>query len=132
MGLRSARRAADLDTTIARATEPLADAYLAALAEFERHVMAADAPAVVLIDRALVRALLRYVRRLERQFDLLPPGHPAIAMPEMIAKAVADAVAKAEDAVTFSTTHASRSDLHQLALADMPSDRFADGIRVSV
>jgi hypothetical protein len=28
--------------------------------------MAADAPAVVLIDRALIRALLRYVRRLER------------------------------------------------------------------
>ena len=27
--------------------------------------MAADAPAVVMIDRALVRALLRYVRRLE-------------------------------------------------------------------
>ena len=47
------------------------------LAEFEQHVMAADAPAVVLIDRALVRALLRYVRRLERQYDLLPPDHPA-------------------------------------------------------
>ena len=26
------------------------------LAEFEQHVMAADAPAVVLIDRALIRA----------------------------------------------------------------------------
>ncbi len=36
------------------------------LAEFEQHVMASDAPAVVLVDRALVRALLRYVRRLER------------------------------------------------------------------
>ena len=34
------------------------------LAEFERHVMAAD---VVLIDRALIRALLRYVRGLERE-----------------------------------------------------------------
>jgi hypothetical protein len=47
-------------TTIARAREALAG-----LAEFE-HVMAADAPAVVLIDRALIRALLRYVRRPER------------------------------------------------------------------
>ena len=37
------------------------------LVEFEHHVMAADAPAVVLIDRALIRALLRYVRRLERE-----------------------------------------------------------------
>ena len=37
------------------------------LAEFEQHVMAADAPAVVLIDRALIRALLRYVRGLERE-----------------------------------------------------------------
>ena len=28
--------------------------------------MASDAPAVVLIERALIRALLRYARRLER------------------------------------------------------------------
>jgi DNA-binding IscR family transcriptional regulator len=31
-----------------------------------QHVMASDAPAVVLADRAFLRALLRYVRRLER------------------------------------------------------------------
>ena len=47
--------------------------------------MAADAPAVVLIDRALVRALLRYVRRLERQYDLLPPDHPAREAAELFA-----------------------------------------------
>ena len=47
--------------------------------------MAASAPAVVLIDRALIRALLRYVRRLERQFDLLPPGHPAREAAELFA-----------------------------------------------
>jgi hypothetical protein len=39
---------------------------MSALRSSEQHVMAADAPAVVLIDRALIRALLRYVRRLER------------------------------------------------------------------
>ena len=36
------------------------------LAESEQHVMASDAPAVPLIDRALIRALLRDVHRLER------------------------------------------------------------------
>ena len=45
------------------------------LAEFEQHVMASGAPAVVLIGRTLVRGLLRYVRRLERQFNLLPADH---------------------------------------------------------
>jgi hypothetical protein len=41
------------------------------LDEFEQHVMASDAPAVVLADRAFLRALLRYVRRLES--DLAVP-----------------------------------------------------------
>jgi hypothetical protein len=44
--------------------------------------MAADAPAVVLIDRALIRALLRYVRRLEREVGLLPP-RPAVDVWEL-------------------------------------------------
>lgn len=38
----------------------------AGLAAFEAHIMASEAPAVVLIDRELMRALLRYVRALER------------------------------------------------------------------
>jgi hypothetical protein len=36
------------------------------LDEWEAHVMAADCPVVCMTDRANVRALLRYVRRLER------------------------------------------------------------------
>lgn len=39
----------------------------AGLNEWEPNVMAADCPAVCLMDRASVRALLRYVRRLERE-----------------------------------------------------------------
>ena len=39
----------------------------AGLAEFEQLVMAADAPAVVMIDRALMQSLLRYLRALERE-----------------------------------------------------------------
>jgi hypothetical protein len=35
--------------------------------EFAAHLDASDAPAVVLIDRELMRALLRYVRTLERE-----------------------------------------------------------------
>ena len=58
------------------------------LAEFEQHVMASDAPAVVLIGRTLVRALLRYVRRLERQFDLLPADHPAREAAELFGVSV--------------------------------------------
>ena len=40
------------------------------LAEFEAFVVAETAPAVVIIDRALIRALLAYVRQLERDADL--------------------------------------------------------------
>ena len=58
------------------------------LAEFEAIIMASGAPAVVLIDRTLVRALLRYVRRLERQYDLLPPDHPAREAAELFAAPV--------------------------------------------
>jgi hypothetical protein len=36
------------------------------LDEFEQRVMESDWPPVVYVDRALIRALLRYVRRLER------------------------------------------------------------------
>jgi hypothetical protein len=60
--LRLARRQshfAGLEPSLHRQPEPPPS-----LAEFERHVMAAD---VVLIDRALIRALLRYVRGLERE-----------------------------------------------------------------
>jgi hypothetical protein len=74
---------ATLETSLRRQPDPPPG-----LAEFEQHVMAADAPAVVLIDRALIRALLRYVRRLERQFDLLPPGHPAREAAELFAAPV--------------------------------------------
>ncbi len=63
-------RCADLQTTNARAREaPLPELGQPeppdGLAELEVHVMAADPPTMVLIDRTLVRALLRYVRRLE-------------------------------------------------------------------
>ncbi len=33
---------------------------------FEERVMAADCPGVVVVERTFIRALLRYVRRLER------------------------------------------------------------------
>jgi len=37
------------------------------LSEFEAVVMAAEAPAVCMIDRELMRAMFRYLRRLERE-----------------------------------------------------------------
>jgi hypothetical protein len=37
------------------------------LSEFEAIIMASSAPAVVMIDRELIRGLLRYLRRLERE-----------------------------------------------------------------
>ena len=48
----------------------------AGLDEWEAHVLASDAPAVCMMDRNLVRALLRYVRDLEEQARLDPwdPG----------------------------------------------------------
>ncbi len=53
---------------------------MSALRSSEQHVMAADAPAVVLIDRALIRALLRYVRRLERDAGRGILGDPRAAI----------------------------------------------------
>jgi hypothetical protein len=38
----------------------------ARLDQLERHAMASEVPAAVLVDRALIRGLMRYVRRLER------------------------------------------------------------------
>jgi hypothetical protein len=58
------------------------------LAVFERYVMAADAPDAVWLKRDKVRELLRYVRRLERQYDLLPPDHPAREAAELFAAPV--------------------------------------------
>jgi hypothetical protein len=37
------------------------------LDEFEAHVMASNYPAICMIDRDLVRELLRYLRRLEAE-----------------------------------------------------------------
>jgi hypothetical protein len=51
------------------------------LAEFEAIVMASAAPAVVLIDRALVRAWLRYTRRLER--DVAETGEVSVVPVEV-------------------------------------------------
>jgi hypothetical protein len=39
------------------------------LAEIEAAVMASEVPAVILLDRASMRLLLRYVRALERERD---------------------------------------------------------------
>jgi hypothetical protein len=50
-----------LEHPIRRQPEPPAD-----LESFEQHVMAADAPEYVLVDRNWIRELLRYVRRLDR------------------------------------------------------------------
>ena len=46
------------------------------LDEFEQRVMESDWPPVVYVDRALIRALLRYVRRLERDLGEGDSGEP--------------------------------------------------------
>jgi hypothetical protein len=51
---------------LCRSTAPLYWDAPPGLADWEAYVMASDAPAVCIMDRDLVRALLRYVRRLER------------------------------------------------------------------
>jgi hypothetical protein len=44
------------------------------LAEFMAHIEADELPAVAMIDRDTIRALLRYVRRLELEALSDPPG----------------------------------------------------------
>jgi hypothetical protein len=60
-------------TDFGHAIRPQPDSPLG-LAEFEQHIMHSGAPAVVLIDRALVCARLRYTRRLEGRPFVGRPG----------------------------------------------------------
>jgi hypothetical protein len=54
----------------------MADTTPPGIAEFEAFVMADTAPAMVIIDRALIRALLIYLRGLEREVAHRPAARP--------------------------------------------------------